>query len=103
MSILTKYNLPNRVRVWVDNTPEGSYVVTFPDLPGCMTEAKDVIDLIYQVNDAIFTYHDVARKDLKGIDFLYAPPQSFLGDIKNLKPKVKSYKKVDFHIPYALV
>ena len=66
-----KYNLPSRVDVLVTKTPEGSFMATFPKLPGCLTEADDIVDLLYQVNDAIFTYFDISRKDLKGIDFLY--------------------------------
>lgn len=98
-----KYNLPSKVKVQVSKTPEGSFIATFPELPGCLTEADDVVDLLYQVNDAIFTYYDIARKDLKGVDFLYAPPPDFLNNIKTVKPLPRSRKSVEFHIPYASV
>ena len=97
-----KYNLPSKVEVLLTKSPEGSFVATFPKLPGCLTEADDIVDLLYQVNDAIFTYFDISRKDLKGIDFLYTPPRNFLKNIKETKPMPNSNKSaVEFHIPYA--
>ena len=99
-----KYSLPSKVEVLVTKTPKGSFVATFPKLPGCLTEADDIVDLLYQVNDAVFTYFDISRKDLKGVDFLYAPPRNFLKDIKGSKMKSQTNEDtVKFHIPYAFV
>lgn len=95
------YNLPPKVKVLVTKTSEGSYMATFPELPGCLTEADDIVDLLYQVNDAIFTYFDILRKDLKGVDFLYTPPRNFLKNIEKVKPKPQVHQSVEFHIPYA--
>lgn len=100
-NLLAKYKLPNKVTVNINRAAEGCFVATFPELKGCITEAEDVVDLLYQVNDAIFTYFDIARKDLEGIDFLYAPPSNFLNNIKDLEPKPKARRKVQFRYPYS--
>jgi predicted RNase H-like HicB family nuclease len=103
-SINKKYGLPSKIKVVVSKTPEKTYMATFPELPGCLTEADNIIDLLYQVNDAIFTYFDIERKELKNIDFLYAPPPNFLKNIEDTPGKNKSSsKRVEFHIPYAFV
>jgi predicted RNase H-like HicB family nuclease len=101
LDLSKKYNLPSKVKVLVTKTSEGSYMATFPELPGCLTEADDVVDLLYQVNDAVFTYFDILRKDLKDIDFLYTPPRNFLKNIEKVKPKPQVRRSVEFHIPYA--
>lgn len=100
-NIYAKYNLPSKIKVLVTKTPKGGYMATFPELPGCLTEANNIIDLLYQVNDAIFTYFDIVREDLKGIDFLYTPPPDFLNNIERIKPQPRIRKSVEFHIPYA--
>ena len=99
-NIFRKYNLPSKVKVVANKTEEGTYIATFPELPGCLTEADDAVDLLYQVNDALFTYFDVSRKDLKDIDFLYSPPPSFLRELQKREPKPQVKKSVEFHIPY---
>ena len=100
-NLFQKYHLPKIVKVSVLRTTEDTYIAKFPELPGCLTEANDMVDLLYQVNDALFTYFDVSRKDLKGVDFLYYPPKDFLRDIQKIEAtKTKVQKYVEFHYPY---
>lgn len=35
------------------NLDDGSYTVTFPDLPGCITEGKDLDNALYMAQDAM--------------------------------------------------
>lgn len=98
--LFNKYSLPKKVAVNIKKVAEGCFVATFPELKGCMTEAEDVIDLIYQVNDAIYTYYDITRKDLENIDFLYSPPPDFLKRIKDLEPKPRARRTTEFHFPF---
>jgi predicted RNase H-like HicB family nuclease len=102
---LDKYKLPPTVRVKVVKTAEGSFIAVFPELPGCLTEADNVIDLIYQVNDAIYTYFDVPGKELKGVGLVYTPPQEFLHDMAKLssgdnQQEQRARKTIEFKSPY---
>lgn len=77
--------LPSRVLVQVKKTPEGTFYAKFPELPGCFTEADGPFDLIFQVNDAIFTYFDVPRKKLKKDEVKYWPPEDYFKRLLRLK------------------
>lgn len=35
------------------NSDDGSYTVTFPDLPGCITEGKSLENALYMASDAL--------------------------------------------------
>lgn len=61
--ILSKYNLPRRVEVTLNESKEGGFVVEFPDLAGCFTQVEDLSKLPEQVTDAVLTYFDVPRGD----------------------------------------
>lgn len=39
--------------VFHPNTDDGSYTVTFPDLPGCITEGKSLENALYMAGDAL--------------------------------------------------
>lgn len=102
---LDKYQLPPTVQVKVTKTSEGSFIAVFPELPGCLTEADNVIDLIYQVNDAIYTYFDIPGKVLKDVGLVYTPPQEFLHDMAKLhsednKQEQKVRKTIEFKSSY---
>ena len=38
--------------VFHPDTKEGGYLITFPDLPGCITEGKDLDEALYMAQDA---------------------------------------------------
>lgn len=46
---MAKYAYP---AIFHFNQDDGSYTVTFPDLPGCITEGKDLADALYMAGDA---------------------------------------------------
>lgn len=61
--IREKYNIPANIRLNIELTKEGWFVVTSPDLPGLITEARNAKELLDMVNDAILTYFDVPKKE----------------------------------------
>lgn len=67
--------LPRRVQVRVKNTTEGGFVAELPEY-GIFTQASTVPELVYMVNDAIFTYFDVSVEDRKHLPYFVTPPQS---------------------------
>jgi hypothetical protein len=78
-TLIAKYHLPTTVHVTVTRDDDGSYVVQFPDLPGCMTITESAIDVI-AIADALLTYFDVPRADARRatylphrIEVVYAP------------------------------
>jgi len=58
-----EYRLPNSLSLNFHLTPDGWFVVTSPELPGLVTQARDHQELIVMINDAVLTYFDVPRKD----------------------------------------
>lgn len=61
--IKKEYNIPDTINLSVCLTQEGYFVITSPDLPGLITEAKNHQELIEMVNDAVLTYFDVPKRD----------------------------------------
>jgi hypothetical protein len=61
-TLIAKYHLPTTVHVSVTRDADGSYVVTFPEQPGCMTVTESAIDVI-AIADALLTYFDVPPAD----------------------------------------
>ncbi len=57
------YGLPESLDLNIRMTEDGWFVVTSPNLPGFVTQAKDQQELIEMVNDATLTYFDVPRKE----------------------------------------
>ena len=47
---MAKYVYP---AIFHPNQDDGSITVTVPDLPGCITEGKDLADAIYMAGDAV--------------------------------------------------
>lgn len=58
-----QYKLPNALNLNFKFSQDGWFVVTSPDLPGFITEAKSKDELIEMVNDAVLTYFDVPKMD----------------------------------------
>lgn len=58
------------------NEDDGSYTITFPDLPGCITEGKDLSNALYMAQDALTqwaAYCETREEEL--------PPASRLEDV----------------------
>lgn len=56
---------------------DGSITVTFPDLPGCITEGKSIGNALYMARDALALWTDTTK--MIGGDI---PAPSAIGDIK---------------------
>ena len=49
--------------VFHPDTKEGGYLITFPDLPGCITEGKDLDEALYMAQDAMKVWLDCTIED----------------------------------------
>ncbi len=58
-----KYGIPDTIHLNVRLTQDGWFVVTSPELPGLVTQAKNQDKLIEMVNDAVLSYFDVPKKE----------------------------------------
>lgn len=61
--IKRKYGIPEAINLNFTLKPNGWFIVTSPDLPGLVTEAKTQDELVLMVNDAVLTYFDVPKKE----------------------------------------
>lgn len=62
--LTNKYGIPKTINLHWD-TRDGYFVVTSPEMPGLITEARSHQDLIEMVNDAVLSYYDVPETDAK--------------------------------------
>jgi len=54
--------LPDSVRVQVEESKDGGYWVKILNLEGCFTQAENSEELFVMVNDAIYTYFGIPEK-----------------------------------------
>ncbi len=57
------YGIPEKINFNVTRKPSGWFVITSPDLPGLVSQCKNLDELIVVYNDAILTYFDVPKKE----------------------------------------
>lgn len=57
-----KYGIPETINIHWD-TRDGFFIITSPEMPGLITEAKSHQELIEMVNDAVLTYYDIPEKE----------------------------------------
>lgn len=63
LDIQREYGIPSSFdNVKIRITKDGFFILSCPDLPGLVTEAKNGKDLIKMFNDALLNYYDVPRK-----------------------------------------
>ncbi len=60
--IKREYHLPEVMNFSLRVTGDGWFVLTMPDHPGLITQAKSQDNLLEMVNDAILTYYDVPKR-----------------------------------------
>ena len=58
-----EYGIPESLNINVRISEDGWFIVSSPELPGLITQAKDHQELIEMINDAVLTYFDVPRKE----------------------------------------
>lgn len=69
---------------------DGSITVTFPDLPGCVTEGKDIANALYMARDALALWIDTT--DLVGDP---VPPASSVSDMQTAAGEFASLVDAD--------
>ena len=62
-TIRIKHNIPEAIKLSIEITHDGWFLVRSPELPGLITQARDAKELLEMVNDAILTYFDVPEKE----------------------------------------
>ena len=84
-----KYEIPEKIDFNVTRKPNGFFVITSPDLPGLVSQCKNLDELMEMYNDAILTYFDVPKRE-----------SDYVFDELNLhglgQMKVKDQKKVRY-------
>jgi len=60
-----KYSIPDKIKLTIEITLDGWFLVRAPELPGLATQARNAKELLEMVNDAILTYYDVPEKEAK--------------------------------------
>jgi predicted RNase H-like HicB family nuclease len=58
-----KYGIPNDLKLNIQLSKDGWFIVTSPDLPGLVTQAASRDELIEMLNDAVLSYFDVPKRD----------------------------------------
>ncbi|MEK7090177.1 MAG: hypothetical protein AAB930_01165 [Patescibacteria group bacterium] len=64
--IKTKYGIPDTINLSFEIT-DGKFIITSPDLPGFITQARDQKELLEMVDDAVLTYYDVPENEAVGV------------------------------------
>ena len=62
-----QYGIPNKINLNLE-LKDGCFVITSPELPGFITQARNSEELLDMVNDAVLTYYDVPKRVS---DFVY--------------------------------
>jgi predicted RNase H-like HicB family nuclease len=62
VEIKRRYNLPDAISLNV-RLEDGWFIVSSPELPGLVTQARSQEELVAMVNDAVLTYFDVPRRE----------------------------------------
>lgn len=65
--VKAKYNIPDKIKLSIEITRDGWFLVTSPELPGFVTQARNAKELLEMVNDGILTYFDVPKREAKEI------------------------------------
>ncbi len=69
---MPKYAYP---AVFHPNADDGSITVVVPDLPGCITEGKNLADALFMAEDAVAMWLWAAENDRDSIPAPVQPPQ----------------------------
>ena len=60
--IKKEYNIPDKFDVHVRFSKDGYFILTCPELPGLVTEAREGKELIRMFNDAVLSYYDIPKR-----------------------------------------
>ena len=67
VAVKKQYGIPDQISLTLE-LKDGCFVITSPDLPGLITQARNSEELLDMVNDAVLTYYDVPKRVS---DFVY--------------------------------
>lgn len=56
------YHIPEKINLKL-TAKDGYFVITSPDLPGLITQAKNFDEMLDMLNDAILTYFDIPENE----------------------------------------
>jgi len=82
-----------------ENNDNGSYTVSFPDLPGCITEGKNLSNALYMAEDAMSLWLEVLISDdnvapePSDVQEIAAPDNSFVNLVRVNIQKSKAVKR----------
>ena len=71
---MAKYVYP---AIFHPNQDDGSITVTVPDLPGCITEGKDLTDAIFMAGDAVSMWLWDAENHHEFVNYVYADTNEY--------------------------
>lgn len=63
IQVKKKYGIPEKINFNVTRKPSGWFVITSPDLPGLVSQCKNLDELMEVYNDAVLTYFDVPKRE----------------------------------------
>lgn len=63
LDVKRAYGLPEEINLNVRLSDDGWFVVSSPEFPGLVTQARDRDELIEMVNDAVLTHFDVPKRE----------------------------------------
>lgn len=78
---MAKYVYP---AIFHPNEDDGSYTITFPDIPWCITEGKDMANAIYMARDCLEIWLADSEDHKEHIPAPTAPPQVEAPEFVNL-------------------
>ena len=72
--------LPDSLHVSLTPSKDGGYVASVPDLPGCVTEGSNFIELNQMINSAVFDYFEIPAQYIPNLSS-YLPSKEVLEDM----------------------
>ncbi|MFH1145449.1 MAG: hypothetical protein V1707_00590 [bacterium] len=87
IDIKRRYGLPDGLSIHIKMTNDGWLVATAPDLPGLVTQARNRVELLEMVNDAVLTYFDVPKREA---DVVYDQLLSEDGQLVEYRSKLQT-------------
>lgn len=64
--------LPSKLNVEIYRAQEGGFWAKVKNIPGCVTQGENFLELVEMINDAVFLYFDVPEKFRKFLGY-YVP------------------------------
>jgi predicted RNase H-like HicB family nuclease len=53
---------PNELTAYIRASEDGGLVCEMKTFPGCFTQGENLFELVQMINDAVYTYLDIAQK-----------------------------------------